>query len=513
MSGEYPGDITNKMIEEASRDDLKELAFLCCKSTKVACKVMFGRRFYREFSPKHDELFEAIDDETVRKLLVTAFRGCGKTTIFTIVTAATRALFGKSHFVLPLGCTATHSEHLSENLKNELLGNRVVSSMFGPIKSSMFSREIWRIKDGAFIMPRSHGQQIRGLIEDIWRPDLVIFDDLEDERYIKNEEHRAEIEDWFWASVLKLFDEGLGGPNWRIMGVGTILHEDCLLTHLAENQDWVHIDLPLCDDSFKSYWPAYMTDDMVMKEVESHRRDHKMHIFYRERMNKPVGAETQRFRSKYFKYYEETEEELNKNIDNEHVVIVDPAKTTKLKSAETGIVGLTLNRKLCRIYVRDCVAEKMEPEEVYRRSFNMCEMINSNTIAVEVTSLHHFIMHPFENEAIKRGLPIDFVELNAVGKKEDRIEALIPYYSQGYMYHHPTACGRLETQLLSFPKSRLWDLMDPLAYIVKLMREYERYFMLQYEGEEEDPKGIEREYKEVMVDDYPDESVEEYGDY
>jgi len=53
-----------------------------------------------------------------------------------------------------------------------------------------------------------------------------------------------------------------------------------------------------------------------------------------------------------------------------------------------------------------------------------------------------------------------------------RIRTLAPNYRMGYMYHNKANCGNLEGQLLSFPKSKLWDIMDGAAYITFLMDKY-----------------------------------------
>ena len=43
-----------------------------------------------------------------------------------------------------------------------------------------------------------------------------------------------------------------------------------------------------------------------------------------------------------------------------------------------------------------------------------------------------------------------------------------------------------------FPRSRLWDLMDCLAYVIEMLELGERYF-----SPTEDPTDIEAEYKEL----------------
>ena len=59
--------------------------------------------------------------------------------------------------------------------------------------------------------------------------------------------------------------------------------------------------------------------------------------------------------------------------------------------------------------------------------------------------------------------------------KAGRVAALAPYYRQGLVWHNSHSCRALEEQLLSFPHSRKWDVMDAAAYAVYVMSELSLY--------------------------------------
>ncbi|MCK4814577.1 hypothetical protein KA005_02310 [bacterium] len=82
-------------------------------------------------------------------------------------------------------------------------------------------------------------------------------------------------------------------------------------------------------------------------------------------------------------------------------------------------------------------------------------------------------------------------------KKELRVKELVPYYRGGYIYHNASCATikKLEQQLLMFPRSALWDLMDCLAYIIEMLELGERYF-----SPSENPDDVEAEYKELDYD-------------
>ena len=388
-----------------------------------------------------------------------------------------------------------------ENLKRELAGNLVVRKLFGDVKSESFSKEQWISSSGTMVMPRGAGQQIRGILYDIHRPDLIIADDLEDPEAVRNEDLRAKLKEWWFTDVCNSIDRSKN--DWKIIVVGTILHEDSLLVNLLEDPEWHPVILSICDDDLKSNWPDLMSDEDVRKLHASHKRKGQLDLFYREYRNISVSTEDATFRQEYFKYYSETDSEFQKNIRNlENFVIVDPAKTVKLHSAESAVVGVGVDMASARLYVRDVVSKKMYPDELYNEMFGMVARLNAHVLGVEVTSLNEFIKQPVQNEIIKRRIPIgEPIWLNARAKKEDRIAQLVPFYRQGYVFHNNSCCGGLEAQLMSFPRSRLWDIMDAFAYIIELMELGGRYFeptFIKDEDPEAEFKELEQDYEPMM---------------
>ena len=168
------------------------------------------------------------------------------------------------------------------------------------------------------------------------------------------------------------------------------------------------------------------------------------------------------------------------------MTIVDPAKTTKLHSADAAIVTVGVDLTSHCIYFHDCVAGKLHPDELLDKMFEQVQVHNSRILAVEVTSLNEFITQPIKNEMSRRGVFPQFVELRARDKKENRVAQLAPYYRQGYIFHNKAISSKLELQLCTFPRSELWDVMDAFAYIIELMELDERYFLCEeMPGEDE----------------------------
>ncbi|MCH8285748.1 hypothetical protein IIB79_04380, partial [candidate division KSB1 bacterium] len=152
-------------------------------------------------------------------------------------------------------------------------------------------------------------------------------------------------------------------------------------------------------------------------------------------------------------------------------------------SADTAIVGLTVNTLTRGIFIRDIVSDKFFPDQIYSESFAMAHRIDAKAIGIEVTGLNAFIMYPFRNAMLAAGYIFTLVELKArkgtAGPRSGkiaRVASLSPLYRGGFVYHNRNCCEPLERQLMAFPKSKKWDIMDALGYITELLDSGDLFF-------------------------------------
>ena len=490
-----------KLKPDALKEVVMPVMRLCSQSTKLTCKVFFPERFTFPFSPMiHDRMFEILDNFAFQKTLILAPRGCGKTSVVQLGYSAKNVLFQLANYIVPVSCSETQALNQSESLKDELLCNIMIKKLFGEnLKGGQFSKHQWVTSTGVCIMPRGAGQQIRGLLYRNSRPNLLIIDDLEDPDRVKSEDYRREVKEWLYQNAIPAVDLKVGN-NSRINMIATVSHEDSVTTEILEEfnrhmeegrtPDWAVAQLSICDEQFKSNWPEAFPDAWVAKQLALARERRMMDSFAREYMSLPVSAEGN-FSKDCFIYYDEP---LKKNVEN--VVLIDPAKTVRAESAETAIVVAGVDTEDGVIYVREVIHGRLHPDEVINHAFNVAQRWKARTIAFEVTGLNEFITYPVRNEMIRRGLTFNLVELKARGKKEDRIAALLPFYRQGLIKHaNSGGVGELEIQLLSYPRSRRWDIMDAFSYIVELLESGSRYF--QPKSWNESPEAVESEFDEL----------------
>jgi hypothetical protein len=466
--------------------EIQDLLAKCCNSIKLTAEELFSDIFYAPSSPLHDEIYNLIDSGE-RYIAIAAPRGLGKTSIARTV-AARSMLFQETNFILYLSQSSTFAEMQTENLKNDLRSNSLLKELFGDIKyandlDDTFSKLAWVAYGNTLVLPRGAGQQVRGANWRNHRPQLIIIDDLENAEEILNPENRKKLSKWFFGDLLRCVSKY--DNDYRFIYIDTIKHEDALLVKLLNSNQWKSITLEICDDDLKSKAPMYMSDEEIKAEYDAYEEVGELDTFYMELRNIPIAATDAAFRKEYFKYYDEMEEKLDENKEIENVVIIDPAKTVKPHSAESAVVGIGIDRVTKKIYVRDVVAKKFHPDQLVDEALLMCLRLKARVLAMEVTSLHEFITYPVKNAITEKNMVVELVELNArTSKIERRIPALIPLYRRGQIYHNKSVCIPLEAQLLSFPRSRRFDIMDALAYVVELLEVGMKYF---YSDSDEEP--------------------------
>lgn len=439
----------------------------CMGDTAEFAKTFMPNRFDRPFDPPYAEIFKILDDDTIKQGVIAAPRGTGKTSIDAIAFPARRICYQESKFIVIVSATHALAAKIVKQLGRELVENPNIRKIFGPLKGDRWAEGEGdlRTSTGISILARGAGQQVRGLLEDR-RPDLILIDDLEDSEPFRigdASEYVRKTEEWLDADLLNIIDRA--SKTTRVLYLGTILGENSVLNNLLENPDWHSIRLELCDDNYETNFPGLMSTEAVKALADSLRRKGKIDTFFREYRNLPIAGEAAVFRKERFKYWTP---ELRDKHPLQKAVIVDPAKTLNVKSADSAIVGVGFSSRAGLLQL-DTVNAKLAPEEIYSTAYEMAMRIGTRTIACETTSLELFITYPFNQFLRKKGFP-EIIPLKAQGHKADRIKELAPLYSMGNVWHHPEASVNqaLEAQLLAFPRSRFWDVMDAFAYALKL---------------------------------------------
>jgi hypothetical protein len=264
--------------------------------------------------------------------------------------------------------------------------------------------------------------------------------------------------------------------KFKFIYIDTVKHDDSLMEELLGDPDWHSARLEACDDNLNPTCPSLLSKAELEREYDSHKRKGRLTIFYMEYRNSVIAPEEQSFTEDMFHNYDVLDESLWTSC--EHFVLVDPAKTVESTSADSAVVGVSVDYLKNRIYVRDIVAGKLYPNEVYSHAIAMALRLGAHTLGVEVTGLNEFIKQPLINELSTKGLlgKLEVVWLEARGGTKEE-----------------------SGQLLMFPRGKLVDIADCLSYAVELLEKGERYFTPP-EEELPDYDADEAMYKKIDYD-------------
>jgi predicted phage terminase large subunit-like protein len=259
-----------------------------------------------ETAPFQKEMMRVAANTKITLAAFTAFRGSGKSTILTLALPLW-AILGKDECknVVIVAQTQAKGYQYLQNIKSELENNKLLRSDLGPFqeeKAQWGSTALVISRFGAKITVVSMEQGLRGYRFKEHRPDLIILDDVEDMLSVKTREGRDRTWDLFTSEIIPA-----GTPQTRIIVVGNLLHEDCLLRRLerrvcAASQEWVYREYPLLDEDGVIRWPGkYPTRDAIEQEREKVMDEYAWH---REYLLKIISTEDQIIKPEWIHYYD-----------------------------------------------------------------------------------------------------------------------------------------------------------------------------------------------------------------
>ena len=164
-------------------------------------------------------------------IAIAAPRKHAKSTAITFSYILAAVLFKQYKFVIICSDTESQSTLFLGDIKQELIENEDIISLFGIKKFNKLSETdiIVEFDDGTEfrIMAKGAEQKLRGIKWRGMRPDLIICDDMENDEAIMNADRREKFRRWFYGALLPC-----RANNGKVIIVGTILHMDSLLERL-----------------------------------------------------------------------------------------------------------------------------------------------------------------------------------------------------------------------------------------------------------------------------------------
>lgn len=406
--------------------------------------------------PTSTELPVFIKDTTGKIIMVSSEhnniivpRGFSKTTLTNGANLHDCLTDGKL-FCVYISKSADHAETQLQNIKIELETNSLLRAAYGNLVPTRADVEKWQadqlqLTNGAILVARGKGGQVRGLNYRARRPNKIVLDDVEDDGLVASPTERLKTESWFYSSVEKAGQvmEGAIGSDFaqeplQIINLGTLLGSQCLMMTLARDPKFntirfgakLRYDNP---DDTQMLWPYKMTYELYQKERERHRRIGKLGEFTRELDSAIRIADDTLFPSRFI--YEPVLREQLAAV----AIFCDPAISDQPDRDHTAIVVAGRREKDGALWMLDeWGGVGKTPSETIDAFFKLHQKWQCTHAGFEAQAYQKVLLYLLREEMARRRywfVPVPVTRGSKV-TKDDRIVGLLsPRYLAGFLRH------------------------------------------------------------------------------
>lgn len=188
------------------------------KDVKAMVEYYFPHYATAECAPFHIKFANAVKKNKRFKGHAEWGRGLAKSVWLDVIIPFWLWMNDEAHYVVVIGKNETAAAELLMDLQAEFESNMKIKSDFGDQKIvGSWEDGNFRTKSGFIGKSLGMGQSVRGLRVGSQRPDLCIWDDLDDRSLTKNPKRQREVADWIDRAVLGTMDgsirRGMGANN------------------------------------------------------------------------------------------------------------------------------------------------------------------------------------------------------------------------------------------------------------------------------------------------------------
>ena len=416
------------------------------------------------------------------KVAIAAPRMHAKSTAITLAYVLACVLFRNKQYVLIISDTITQATQFLGDIKKELMDNDRLHNIFN---IDCFEKDteddvIVKMKDGYQFRITAKGseQKMRGLKWDHLRPDLVVGDDLENDEIVMNPDRRTKFKRWFYGAVIPCLSS-----SGVIRIVGTILHEDSLLSNLMpsewdrntiveplkvyskhKNPSWRAIKYRAHTDDFKHIlWPQKYNQDWFLHQRQDFIDRGIADVYSQEYLNEPIDESIAFFKKHDF--LSMTNQDHDKRVN--YYIAADLAISEK-EAADYSVflvAGVDENKTL---FVKNVIRERLDGREIVDTILELQRIYEPDLFGIEEMQVSKSIGPFLREEMIKTGVFVNLHVLKHGGKDkiaraksiQGRVRARAVKFDKTSDWY-PT----FEDELCKFPRGRHDDQVDAFAYV------------------------------------------------
>ena len=391
---------------------------------------------------------EAVERGEIDRLIITVPPRHGKSELSTIKFPAWFIGKNPGKSIITSSYSGDLAVNFGRKVRNLIRSQDVFSAS---LAEDSKSAGIWHTKDGGAYVAAGVGGAITGKGAHVF----LIDDPFKNREEAESEVIREKVWDWFTSVVYTRLEE-----KGAIVLIQTRWHEDDLAGRLLrDNHDnWCCIDLPAIameDEKHRKKGEALWPKKYPLPALERIKENVGVYDWSALYQQEPVSKESAEFKDDWFKYYTDYPEDLNV------FMTVDPAISKKAR-ADSSVIMMCGLSKDHDIYILDYFAAKLDPGELINKMWSMAEKWQPLTIGIETQAYQQALSYFFKEKMEREDTWYTIEEITQKVDKEQRIRRLIPFYSNGKVYHKKHFTD-LENELLKFPSGVHDDIVDSLS--------------------------------------------------
>lgn len=414
----------------------------------------------------HKEILDLISDKNNRRIGVIAPRGHAKSTTVDMTYPLWAGCFEQEEFVVIISDTYTQAAEFINALKDEFENNPKIKWLFGNMKGDDWQDGEFVLSNGIKYAAKGSGMKIRGIRHRHTRPTLMIFDDIENDENIKSAEQRQKLYHWFTKAAIPALARG-----GRAVVIGTILHFDSLVNKVMKQQDvfksWqtrVFYAITTEEDGTeRALWSEHRSLEKLraMRDDPSDQDFIGSITFAQEYQHKPFSEEDAIIQPDWIKECEPSQVP-DKHARLARVLTIDPAASERQTADFTAMIVADLYTD-GNVYIRAIRNQRTSPSVTADTIRELDEIYKPQVIGIEKGALGLVFRDLLE------GLPV--IGLEPDKDKVRRLLAVSRFFEAGRVYTVKNIQNgqAFREQLIEFPKGTHDDMVDAVAYAVRLL--------------------------------------------
>ena len=375
--------------------------------------------------PVHFMLIDHLNSKYRHKVIM-CFRGFGKSTLMRYnilywIFKGKKPNFGEFQYLLVVQDNVEMAASTIDTLAH-LIENSELSKYLSIVKKKLgddptlfvYNKEL---NKEFYIKGRGSGQSMRGINIRGIRPQILIFDDIENDEKHGTKETRKKLKNWFRNVAMPAVDEN---KNEMIV-IGTPIHEDSLLVNLVNSDEWKAVVLPICNnfsienpDAIIPAWEDRLPAEKIIERYNAMAFDGDKKGFYQEYLLEVMPKDDLLYYMEKINRYKVNELSLRSLT---YYVSVDLAVSEKHYADYTSIAVIGVDESN-NWFLVDGFFGRVKPDETIDRIFAFVSRWRPYAVVLEKVAFQLSMKTFIQNEMVKRG---KFFNLEMVARTKSKL--------------------------------------------------------------------------------------------